>query len=73
MATTAYAPTHAAAATSEPRPGIFSRMLGRMMMAREMEAKRRIAGYHSLMADEDLARIGLTRDEVRAWHHIRYS
>ncbi len=63
MATT-YAPTHLTRDTRERRRGFFGRLLAHMMHAREMEAKRRIAGYTHLMSDEFLANAGLTRADL---------
>ncbi|MGH6923366.1 MAG: hypothetical protein ACRED5_06470 [Propylenella sp.] len=50
----------------EPRRGLFARALERVAEA-QMERARAIAKPHLLAMDEELRRIGYTREEIRRW------
>ncbi|ESR27316.1 hypothetical protein [Lutibaculum baratangense] len=63
MATT-YAHDHAAREIKASSPGLFSRILTRLLRAREAEARRRIAGYAHLIDAEALEQAGLTRAQM---------
>jgi uncharacterized protein YjiS (DUF1127 family) len=64
MSTTTLRAGGMAAPAGKERLGFFSRLLARLIKAREAQAKRYVDGYLAGLPDRQLADLGYTRKEI---------